>query len=653
MIHIIKKTLLVITIFLLFLGVELPVYAMSPEEKELFDALCVEYSVDENGDFKEFHVEPNMERMTFEQKKQLAKKYENISQVGEYEISFRVGDTPDEVYMEIVKDGKFVYVVDNCVSCAVIYVNADGSFHTIGYSDADQGEAIEYTEGNCNILETGYNTYTCFEKKADGTFGIVSQNNGYNIFQYDENGELKSKLDLVTMVTYNAEGTPIYKELNCSDQGFRPAVPYSVAEEVQRLVDENGGSFYTYVEQADVKAVLPEIQYLILEGKRAWDLGISLEEYRELHNIYEEVEITMPTIMQDMVEIEWENDFNQPEIITKNEIPSSVSEPAIAEELTRLINDYRVEKGIEPLDTSDVLLQEVANLRVEESIYVMNSRHSRPLAGTASAFHIGENLAKTSFDIFDSSEDIARILFEAWKSSPGHNENMLSEDYKQGALSVKFVKENGRYVAYAVHDFSRMSDYQNLVSDITKKRIAIGPQVPGNIENVNEYYEKLYHDNSMEDTLSEETDADNNDAYSGEEVAPYGLQVLDENGNKFQLPNGEEWVSAHEVLQVEENMRYDMNGNPHSITWGHIVFQTETGEKYWIAIEEDGEDVLDEYGNSIKYIEYLNNISGDTIVLKQSAYKTLSQVYPEGYAEDYVSEYTYYILNGEKLEYTW
>lgn len=649
-----KKLMLLIAPFFLWLGMCIPTYAMTEEEKELFDMLGVEYSLDDNGNFKEFQVDVNMERMSYEQKKVIAEKYKDISKVGNYNICISMGENADDFYMEIAdKDFVPIYLDDNCCTSCVIFVNQDGSFCNIGYEDASSGEVINYHVGNMKVMENGCNPITSYEKQSDGSFIMSSKNDGDNLYSYDESGNLESRQDLATGITYNAEDEPIRKKIDTTDTfGLYSSVPYSVADEVQRLVDENNGSFYIYVEEADCSTILPEIQYLIMEGQRAAELGISLEEYREQYNIYEEVTVVMPSVMMDIFEEEEEHLWNETEPVSEEELPTGISEEAIAAELTKLINDYRVANGLEPLDTSDALLQQVADLRAEEATYVMDGGHSRPMAGKAAdSFHVGENLAMTHFNVYDSSEEIALMIFNAWKASKGHNANMLREEYKQGAIGVKLVKEDGGYAAYASHDFSRMSDYENTVSETTKQRIAIGPQVPGNVENVEDYYEQLYHGNMPEDAQEEEPEKE---PYEGVEVVPYGPQILDENGNKFQLPNGEEWTEAKVDFQIWEDSFTDKNGTSHDVTTGRIYFYTGSGKQaYIIELADEVQDIYDAEGHPLGTIFYLNNISGDTIVLKQCEYRTVSDIFPGGYDGNYASENCYYILNGETIEDMW
>ena len=652
----IRKIMFTIIPFLLCMGIRFPAYAMTDEEKELFDALGVEYSLDEKGNFKAFHPDVNMKRMTYEQKAALAEKYKGINKVGSYQVWINMGETPDEFGFIIQdKDSNSVYLEDTCGDSSVIFFDADGDFFNIGYKDGSSAEPINYTEGNIEILENDHNTWTTYQKNEAGDFEIQYKCDGYTFSKYDESGELEEKEDLASGIIYDAEENPIRKVLDTTDMaGLYRSVPYSVADEIQRLMNENGGSMFIYVEQADCNTILPEIMYLITEGQQAQKLGLTLEEYRELHNIYEEVEFTMPTKMMEFVEKEGNHVFNETEPVSESDLPIGISESAIAEELTRLINEYRVANGVEPLDTSDALLQQVADLRAEESTYVMDGAHSRPMAGKAAdSFHIGENLAMAGFDKYDTSESIAKTIFDAWKASAGHNRNMLNERYKQGAIGIRLVKEDGRLAAYASHDFSRMSDYEGMVTKTTKERIAIGPQVPGNINSVEEYYEKMYHGNIPEgDYYYEDEIEDKAPSYEDVEVVPYGPQILDENGNKFQLPNGEEWTEAQLQFNTWEGSASDREGGAHDVTTGWITFYTASGS-YQLYITDEWVDFYDDCDppNLIKSVYYLNNVSGNAIVLKQSEFNTLSSVFPGGYDGNYASESTYYIVNGETIEF--
>ena len=198
-----------------------------------------------------------------------------------------------------------------------------------------------------------------------------------------------------------------------------------------------------------------------------------------------------------------------------------------------------------------------------------------------------------------------------------------------------------------------MSDYEGMVTKTTKERIAIGPQVPGNINSVEEYYEKMYHGNIPEgDYYYEDEIEDKAPSYEDVEVVPYGPQILDENGNKFQLPNGEEWTEAQLQFNTWEGSASDREGGAHDVTTGWITFYTASGS-YQLYITDEWVDFYDDCDppNLIKSVYYLNNVSGNAIVLKQSEFNTLSSVFPGGYDGNYASESTYYIVNGETIEF--
>lgn len=48
--------------------------------------------------------------------------------------------------------------------------------------------------------------------------------------------------------------------------------------------------------------------------------------------------------------------WEDPQPVSESDIPDAVSEKGIADEVTKLINDYRVANGLQPLDTSDSVL---------------------------------------------------------------------------------------------------------------------------------------------------------------------------------------------------------------------------------------------------------------------------------------------------------
>lgn len=504
---IMRIVMMVFLPFLLCAGITLPVHAMSDEEKELFDMLGAEYVLDENGDFKEFIaneslIDELMSRFTVEQKMALAKEYEGKTQVGKYQVCIGTNEAPDIANI-MIKDqnGNPVFLVDNCQTsgASTVYINADQNFFALHYEDPAGENFKSYTLGNMNTDEKSqYNPMEEYIRNEDGAFQLSHKRDDEKQYNYDENGGMYEWEDLATGIVYAADsidGILEQKRINAVYADVREA--YDLPDEIQRLVDGNNGSLLVYREDLDEYVTMPEIDEWYCDSRMAGSLGMSLEEYREKYSAYakyaSKVQGAASIFLADILEVPKIHYWNKPEPLAAGEIPSAISPTGVAQELTALINNYRAAKGLQPLDTSDPLLQQVADLRAQEAAYVMDSDHSRPMAGKAAeSFCVGENLAMTAFSQGMSNKEIAQRIFVMWKRSPGHNANMLREEYQAGALGVWFVKENGWLLAYASHDFSYMSDYQNMISDTVKKRIAIGAQVPGNIESVKDYYLKLY-----------------------------------------------------------------------------------------------------------------------------------------------------------------
>ena len=116
----------------------------------------------------------------------------------------------------------------------------------------------------------------------------------------------------------------------------------------------------------------------------------------------------------------------------------------VAAEVFELLNEYRVENGLDKLQKIDIL-DNYAQIRALESCYYFN--HNRP-NGTNQAIGLieynlacGENIA--------SGYVTANVSMSGWKKSSEHNANMLEEGYVYGSTGVfreVFYKNN----AYSV-----------------------------------------------------------------------------------------------------------------------------------------------------------------------------------------------------------
>lgn len=99
-----------------------------------------------------------------------------------------------------------------------------------------------------------------------------------------------------------------------------------------------------------------------------------------------------------------------------------------SEEMFDLINEYRTENGLKALSHYDSL-GEYANIRAREASYLWG--HERP---SGKELKCGENILSAG-----TGTSIERCL-DAWKNSPGHNNNMLNSGYKYMEVKVFWEK---------------------------------------------------------------------------------------------------------------------------------------------------------------------------------------------------------------------
>lgn len=147
-------------------------------------------------------------------------------------------------------------------------------------------------------------------------------------------------------------------------------------------------------------------------------------------------------------------DKNEPKLITTpktvNTATGSVTKNYVEDierELMRLINDYRTQNGIKALDI-DSNIRPLSDIRVAEVSMSLSDRHTRPdgTPWTTVGNVNGENAAMIS-----TRENNAQALFDGWRTSPGHNENMLRREFNSFYVSV--VLEDGKL--YAVNLFKQ------------------------------------------------------------------------------------------------------------------------------------------------------------------------------------------------------
>ena len=130
------------------------------------------------------------------------------------------------------------------------------------------------------------------------------------------------------------------------------------------------------------------------------------------------------------------------------------------QEFKVLINNERESKGLNPLEISTILI-DFSNIRSKEMADYGSLRYLRP-DGTRVAhvrpdgrqwytvFHdnkiynmytVGENIAQIW--TFETDEiTLAKMFFDAWKYSPSHYQNMMSENYNYFAVGVGFNEDS-------------------------------------------------------------------------------------------------------------------------------------------------------------------------------------------------------------------
>lgn len=523
----ISSIMLLFVPLMLFWGMEISADAMTKEEKELLDSLGIEYNVDENGDFKEFVVSETSSRFPTERLFELAKQYDAYSstplskEVGRYWVYGVINEEGTTAEFHIIDEESNISIFTGYPDLTC-YNDSQNNFFALHYEDMNSEEPYCYGKGNHTLDENGRHPFEEYYRNESGEFVISVKRDDERLYKFDENGQLKYSEEYATNIIYDADGKAIkktlypasyYEALNETDSenrtesdsssepsfevsnvslGFGLVVPIEVADEVQAIMDKNGGNWYSETGEINL-----EILEVIHTAEEAKELGMDLQEYKEKKENVNYTEVIQSNggnlslvAKKELLGIPQEHLLNAVEMVEEENVSEDISKEQIAKELFNIINEYRIENGIEPLDNSDVLLQKVADIRAEESCYIMDAAHSRPLVGNASSLGVGENLANFSLSLTMTSKDIAQNIFEAWKSSSGHNKNMLNTDYTQGNLGVSFIKgENGLRVIVS-HDFN-IGNYSETINETIEKMIEAGAQVPGKNDSIEEYYNKV------------------------------------------------------------------------------------------------------------------------------------------------------------------
>ncbi|MGM0238048.1 CAP domain-containing protein [Enterococcus sp. AZ103] len=162
---------------------------------------------------------------------------------------------------------------------------------------------------------------------------------------------------------------------------------------------------------------------------------------------------------------------------------SGISDIGLQTEISKLvfqkINAYRAELGKQQLQTSS-LLQGCGNIRAND--LTERYDHVRPDGMRVNTFvnesmdykssgaFTGENIFTFPYEVRTATPDeYATKVFEGWKSSDGHNKNMINGNANDGTIGVKVLKDGTNYWnTYVVLITGYNKDYVSETPEVTE-----------------------------------------------------------------------------------------------------------------------------------------------------------------------------------------
>ena len=118
------------------------------------------------------------------------------------------------------------------------------------------------------------------------------------------------------------------------------------------------------------------------------------------------------------------------------------------DEVIRLVNEYRISNGLNPLEKEENLSKQ-ADIRSCEIVYSFS--HTRP-NGESCFSLIKDSGYKRSGENIAAGHLSPQQVFDAWKNSPGHNANMLKPEFTLIGVSC-FYSSDSTYLHYWVQYF--------------------------------------------------------------------------------------------------------------------------------------------------------------------------------------------------------
>ena len=123
-----------------------------------------------------------------------------------------------------------------------------------------------------------------------------------------------------------------------------------------------------------------------------------------------------------------------------------------SQQVFNLLNQYRVEKGLKPLQPANSQLQAAANIRAAELSYLYD--HTRPNGQSCFSVYEYSNAENIAYGAGIGYQFSAQQVMNAWKNSPGHNANMLNTASNSVGIAAFKQTVNGITYTYYVQLFS-------------------------------------------------------------------------------------------------------------------------------------------------------------------------------------------------------
>ena len=138
---------------------------------------------------------------------------------------------------------------------------------------------------------------------------------------------------------------------------------------------------------------------------------------------------------------------------------NNVNLDAVTQEFHNLVNQERLNNGQSQLNYGDHLQTAAVNRTTEITEHFSHTRPNGLSFFTAPGFDqggtiVGENLQQTYISRNATPEEIAQKLFDNWKKSPGHYENMMDGSYLDHAIQLDTYENGDNIIIYSTQVFS-------------------------------------------------------------------------------------------------------------------------------------------------------------------------------------------------------